>query len=253
MIMNTLKIINSGSSGNSYALIDNDNKILLLDLGLPAKEIKKAIDFRISDVVGAVVTHSHQDHSKAAADFEKMGIQIFTPYNIGVFFEGEHEERIHVKYGNFDMSAFALTDLNGKWMHTNADGSECPCYGFLITHPDMGRLLYITDTELIKWRFKDINHILLGVNYDKNMIDNENQSKRNHVFRGHLSIDTACDFVKANNSDALKNVIMCHLSSENADKDLFIEKMKKIVPVANVCVAERGVEIELRNKNECPF
>ena len=241
----TLKCIGSGSSGNSYAIIDNDNKILLLDLGLPAKEIKRAIDFRISDVVGAVVTHHHKDHSLAVADFEKMGIPVFAPY--------KNLEPMDFNDWQGTIQAFDLTDLNGKWMHTNADGSECPCYGFLITHPDIGRLLYITDTELIKWRFKDINHILLGVNYDKNMIDNENQSKRNHVYRGHLSIDTACDFVKANNSDALQNVIMCHLSSENADKDLFIEKMKKIVPQANVCVAERGLEIELRKKGECPF
>lgn len=242
----TLKCIGSGSSGNSYAIIDNDNKILLLDLGLPSKEIKRAIDFRISDVVGAVVTHSHQDHSKSVADFDKMGIPVFAPY--------KSLEPMNLRgMAGLKVQAFDLTDLNGNWMHTNADGSECPCYGFLIEHNKLGRMLYITDTELIKWRFKDINHILLGVNYDKNMIDNENQSKRNHVFRGHLSIDTACDFVKANNSDALQNVIMCHLSSESADKDLFIEKMKKIVPQVNVCVAERGLEVELRKKGECPF
>lgn len=32
-------------------------------------------------------------------------------------------------------------------------------------------MLYITDCELVKWKFKDINHILLGVNYDKDLID----------------------------------------------------------------------------------
>lgn len=239
----TLKCIGSGSSGNSYALIDNDNKILLLDLGLPAKEIKRAIDFRISDVVGAVVTHHHKDHSLAVADFEKMGIPVFTPY--------KSLEPMDFNCWQGTIQAIDLTDLNGKWMHTNADGSECPCYGFLITHPDMGRLLYITDTELIKWKFRDINHILLGVNYDKDLIDNENQSKRNHVYRGHLSIDTACEFVKCN-SDSLETVVMCHLSDSNSDVDSFIGKMKKVVPWANVCIAERGLEVELKD-NKCPF
>ena len=56
MIM--LKVIASGSSGNSYALIA-DNEILLLDLGVKALEIKKNIDFRISDVVACLVTHNH--------------------------------------------------------------------------------------------------------------------------------------------------------------------------------------------------
>lgn len=54
-----VRCIGTGSSGNSYALYDNSGKILLLDLGVSAKDIKKAIDYRISDVVGAVVTHEH--------------------------------------------------------------------------------------------------------------------------------------------------------------------------------------------------
>ena len=114
-------------------------------------------------------------------------------------------------------------------------------------------MIYATDTELIKWKFKDINHILLGVNYDKDLIDNEDSAKVNHVYRGHMSIDTACDFVKANNSKDLQNVIMCHLSKNNADKDLFIDKMKKTVPNVNVDVAQPGKEWLLRNPNECPF
>lgn len=113
-------------------------------------------------------------------------------------------------------------------------------------------MLYITDCELIKWKFKDINHILLGVNYDKDLVYNDNP-KANHVFRGHLSIDTACDFVKANDSDSLQNVIMCHLSSENADKDSFIAKMKNVVNGANVDVAVAGKSWDLKNPSECPF
>ena len=54
-----IRCIGSGSSGNSYALYDDNNKILLFDLGLPRKEIMKAIDFRISDVVGCLISHEH--------------------------------------------------------------------------------------------------------------------------------------------------------------------------------------------------
>lgn len=56
MIM--LKTIATGSSGNSYALM-NENEILLLDLGVSTKVIKKAIDFRVSDIVGCLVSHGH--------------------------------------------------------------------------------------------------------------------------------------------------------------------------------------------------
>lgn len=54
-----VRCIGTGSKGNSYALYDDSNKILLLDLGLPKREIAKAIDYRVSDVVGCVVSHGH--------------------------------------------------------------------------------------------------------------------------------------------------------------------------------------------------
>ena len=187
------------------------------------------------------------DHSRSLKDFKSIGIPVFAPYE-------KFEPHFYTKiYGEFEVKDFPLTTADNRWTHTNADGSECPCYGFLITHPEIGKMLYITDTKLIKWRFKGINHILLGTNYDKDLVNVDNQSKANHVFRGHLSIDTACEFVKSNNSNDLQNVIMCHLSSENADSDSFIEKMKKVAKNANVDVAEPNKEWVLSNPNECPF
>lgn len=240
----TLKCINSGSSGNCYILTCNNEK-LILDCGLPIKVIKQGLDFDLQGIQGVLITHCHKDHSLAVDDFKKMGFEVWRPFL-------DEKKTKKKRFGSFNVSCFDLTDLQGNWMHTNADGTECPCYGFLIEHSELGRMLYITDTELIKWKFKNINHILLGVNYDKDLLDSENKSKRNHVFRGHLSIDTACEFVKCN-SDSLETVIMCHLSDSNSDVDSFIGKMKNVVPAANVCVAERGLEVELRKKGECPF
>nr|DAV18933.1 MAG TPA: Pyrroloquinoline quinone [Bacteriophage sp.] len=174
-----------------------------------------------------------------------MGIPVFAPYI--------SEKSMKIGNRDFRVQAFDLTTIDGSWTHTNADGTPCPIYGFLITHKEMGRMLYITDTNLVKWKFKNTNHILLGVNYDKDLIDRDNTGKANHVFRGHLSIDTACEFVKSNNSNDLQNVIMCHLSSENSDKDSFIEKMKKVAGNANVDVAEPNKEWVLRKGDECPF
>ncbi len=240
-----LKCLGSSSAGNCYLLTSNSGETLILDCGIPIKEIKKGLNWNIKDVVGVLCTHQHLDHGKSVKDFETMGIPVFAPYrSLKPMIIGDYRLKIQ---------AFDLTTVDGRWTHTNADGSECSCYGFLITHPEMGKMLYITDTELIKWRFKDINHILLGVNYDKDLIDRDNTGKANHVFRGHLSIDTACDFVKANYSDSLQNVIMCHLSAENADSDSFIEKMKKVACGANVDVAKPGESWYLKNPSECPF
>lgn len=241
--MMKLKCIATGSTGNCYTLTSDSGETLILDCGIPIKAIKKGLDWNVKDVVGVLCTHQHSDHNKSLKDFINMGIPVFAPYLSLESMKMETE---------FNIRMFDLTTIDGNWTHTNADGTPCPIYGFLITHKEMGRMLYITDCEVIKWKFKDINHILLGVNYDKGLVDTDNP-KANHVFRGHLSVDTACDFVKANDSDSLQNVIMCHLSSENADKDSFIEKMKNAVNGANVDVAVAGKSWDLKNPSECPF
>lgn len=240
-----LKCIATGSSGNCYTLTSDSGETLILDCGIPIKEIKKGLNWNIRNVVGCIVSHVHSDHSKSVKDFESIGIPIFAPYL------GNSCKSMNM--GEFTVKPFDLTTIDGNWTHTNANGEPCPIYGFLITHKEMGRMLYITDCEVVKWKFRDINHILLGVNYDKDLIDRNNTGKANHVFRGHLSIDTACDFVKANYSDSLQNAIMCHLSAENADSGSFVEKMKKVAKNANVDVAAAGKSWELKNPSECPF
>lgn len=49
----------SGSSGNCYSLTDESGKILLIDAGIPLPEIKKLIDWKVGDVVGGFISHSH--------------------------------------------------------------------------------------------------------------------------------------------------------------------------------------------------
>lgn len=240
-----LKTVATGSSGNCHLLIADNGETLVVDCGVPIKEIKKGLGWNIKKVVGVLCTHQHLDHSRSVKDFNDIGIPVCTPYVallMNQFLQNSY----------FSVRTFDLTTTDGKWTHTNGDGSECPCYGFWIQHPEMGTMIYATDTELIKWRFKNVNHILLGVNYDPELLSGDD-AKKNHVVRGHMSIDTACEFVKANASDQLQNVIMCHLSKENADAGKFIEKMKKAVPNVNVCIAEPGMELLLKNPGECPF
>ena len=88
------------------------------------------------------------DHSRSLNDFKSMGIPILAPYL------GDSCKSMNM--GEFTVKPFDLTTIDGNWTHTNADGTPCPIYGFLITHKEMGRMLYITDCQVIKWKFKDI-------------------------------------------------------------------------------------------------
>ena len=243
--MVTLKCLASGSSGNCYVL-ENDKEKLLLDLGLTKSEIVKGMGYDISHVVGCIVTHKHKDHSKSQRDFQDIFIPVYAPY------EQESKNIGKKKFGNFTVMSIPMLDKNMEiWQHTNSDGSQCPCYGFLITHPDMGKLLYITDTKLITYIFlkQKINHMLIGTNFDEETITSD-IAKRNHVITGHMSLQQVTKFVKINETNSLRNVIMCHLSEENSDAEHFINEMKKVVKNANVNVAKVGFEVDV---NEVPF
>lgn len=55
-----MRVISTGSkAGNCYALKSDSGEILLLDFGCDSKRILKEINYRISDVVGAVLSHEH--------------------------------------------------------------------------------------------------------------------------------------------------------------------------------------------------
>lgn len=75
-----LKCLGSGSSGNGYLLIASNGETLIIDPGIPIKEIKKALNWNVSCVVGAVCTHHHTDHAKSVKDLEQMGIPVLKPY-----------------------------------------------------------------------------------------------------------------------------------------------------------------------------
>lgn len=239
-----LTCLGSGSTGNCYVLKDNSGKMLILDAGIPIMKIKQGCSWKVSDIVGCVATHKHLDHSKSVSDLEEMGIPVYKPYEDNSYIGG---------YGEFGIVSVPMNDVHGHFKHTDADGTECPCYGFIIKHPEMGRMLYITDTEFVRWRFKDISHILVSCNYQKKYISEDNLSKQLHVIRGHMELETCADFVKTNTSDTLQNVIICHLSANNAVAEEMVARIKEVAGTANVDVAEAGKTWELASSNQCPF
>ena len=117
----------------------------------------------------------------------------------------------------------------------------------------MGRMLYITDTEFVRWRFKDIDHILVSCNYQKKYISEDVTGKRLHVIKGHIELETCAGFIEANTTDALQNVIICHLSANNAVQEEMLARIKEVAGMANVDVAEAGKTWQLFNYETCPF
>lgn len=56
--MNTIQVVGSGSSGNTY-LLTCGTETLILDAGCRFREVKIALGFNIRPIKGVVVTHEH--------------------------------------------------------------------------------------------------------------------------------------------------------------------------------------------------
>ena len=107
-----IKILGSSSSGNSY-IYEVDNEILLIELGIKFKDIKKALDFDLSKVKGSIITHSHGDHTKGVKEALSCGIDVYMSKGTieelelnnhrlhGFEYDGEYPKYKMFKIGNF--------------------------------------------------------------------------------------------------------------------------------------------------------
>lgn len=181
------------------------------------------------------------DHSKSVAEINKMGIPVFAPYESLDRIEADEKVMLAEKFGNFIIRAFQLPH-NGT--------RNC---GFFI-EVDGQKILYMTDFEYCPYVFakQKINHILIECNYQQELVDRDLPNYE-HKIRGHCSLDTCKEFIKVNATDSLQTVILCHLGQETTEPEECVAEIQKIVPLSNVCVAERGLEVELSKKGECPF
>lgn len=241
-----LKVIGSSSKGNGYALVA-ENEILLLECGCPFKEVKKAIDWQILKIKGCLLTHGHSDHSKNTKDYLKAGIPVFTNEETkqaiedipGAQFYSVPEFR-PVQIGYFRCIPFYIPH-NGT-----------SCYAWLIEHPEMERLLFATDFEYIPYNFKkqQIQHFLIEANYQEQFIDKDIPNYE-HKILGHASLETCIGAIKANQSPNLRTVIMCHLGAGSSAGKYFINEMQKETGRnVNVDCAVPGLVVEV---NKDPF
>lgn len=125
---------------------------------------------------------------------------------------------------------------------------ETKSYGFYITHPEIGKLLFLTDFEYCPFSFKDlkVNHIMIEANYQNDLLDMDSVNFE-HKVRGHCSLDTAESFVRHNNSPQLRNIVIVHTNPNTIDEKGAVERIKGIVDYdVNVCVAYPGMEMELK-------
>lgn len=215
-----LIVIGSNSSGNGYAL-DDGKEILLLEAGCKYKDMSKAIGHRIDEVVGCITTHRHGDHFKYALEYSRNGIPIFgcmdavdsQPFEYGKKYVLETEKTTHL--GNYDIVPFN-------------NYHDVEIYGYLIRHPQMGIMLFSTDSYKIGLTIRGINHFLIEANYEDSLLKENvhkgriSKAQSDRIMLSHMSLNYCINYLRECEADkTAKTITLCHLSDRNSEQEMF--------------------------------
>jgi phosphoribosyl 1,2-cyclic phosphodiesterase len=242
-----LKVLGSSSKGNLY-IMESESQVLLIEAGIRLSEVKKAIGFDVSKIVGCLVSHEHGDHAAYINDFTKATIDVYCSRGTAINFNVHH--RLHKIYAG---SLVQIGEFKVLPFDVRHDAAEP--FGFLINHPESGNILFLTDSFYSEFTFKDLNNIILEVNYDKEILEANIQSGRlnkkikNRIITSHMSLDTAKELLAANDLTKVNNIILIHLSDGNSNAVSFKREIEQAIG-KTVTVADCGTEILL---NKTPF
>ena len=220
------KTLASGSTGNCY-LLETDEGSLLLEAGIPISRIKQSLNFNFTNIKGCLITHEHGDHSKAIKDIAKLGIDIYSSRGTFKALGCTSHRYIPMapkqakNIGEFEVLGFDVE-------HDVAEP-----FGYLIRHKE-NKLLFVTDTYYLKYKFKDLTHIAIECNYVESKLmhlveeDYLNVNQAARVIKSHMSLENLVEFLKINDLNKVKEIHLLHLSDGNSDINIIKNEIRKV-------------------------
>ncbi len=223
-----IKVMASGSTGNAYQVSDGKTS-LLLDAGIPLKRIQEGLGYRVTEIAGCLVTHSHQDHSKAIKGLARLGVDIYTSRGT-IDACGLAGHRIKPVKSLQEVTVGSFKVLPFDVQH---DAPEP--LGFLITSMATGeKLLYFTDTYYLKYRFNGLTHIMAECNYDldtmRQSVDDGNVPEfvAKRIIKSHMSLEHLIDMLRANDLSRVRQIYLLHMSKNNSNDTKYRESIQRL-------------------------
>lgn len=220
-----LRVLGSSSNGNCYVL-DNGGEALIIEAGVKFTEVKKALDFNLSKVVGCIISHQHGDHAKYIKAMVDCGFYTLALPEVWAAKQLFGQRTIAIvpykgyKLGNFKIVPFPACH-------------DVPCVGYLIEHPACGRLLFLTDSCMCENTFKGLDNIMVECNYShKSLVKAIKEgrtplSQRERLLTSHMELGTCKEFLTANDLTNVANIVLLHLSENNSDEPYFVSEIER--------------------------
>lgn len=236
-------VLASGSSGNAYIVGDGTTS-LLLDAGIPLRRIAEGCGFAMHELGACLLTHEHKDHSASAQKLAMRSVDVYaSPGTIRAC--GLSGHRIHPvrAFDAFDVGSFRILPFDV--VHDAAE----PLGFFCTSVKTKERLLYVTDTRYIRYRFDGLTHILIECNHDVEGVRESVKQGALHlelgkrIIRNHLSLERLVEILRVNDTSRLRQIYLLHMSDDNADAEKMIHEVR--------CATGAEVYVGERNKPQC--
>ena len=228
-----IKIIASGSGGNCYRVSDGKTA-LLLDAGVSIRQIREGCGFRLGEVRGCLVTHSHKDHGKAVGELLKTGVPVYMPKGEIAALGLERHHRLYglegsqEEYESFTIGTFTVLPFRAE--HDTPEP-----VGYLMASAATGeKLLYFTDTYYLRYRFTGLTHIIGECNYSDELLWEKIQggdtaaARAKRLFATHMSLDNFLGFLRASDLSRLRQIYICHMSDSHGDEAKIREAVQRL-------------------------
>ena len=237
-----LKVLGSSSQGNCY-ILENKNEALIIEAGVRFIEVKKALGFDIRKVSGCLITHQHNDHAKYIKAMVESGFptlaleEVWTAKGVTGSRAYCIERGKGYRFGRFKVLPFDACH-------------DVPCVGYLIDHPETGRIMFLTDSCMCEYVFPGLNQVMIECNYsDAKLVEAINAgrtlpSQRERLMTSHMGLNTCKGFLCANDLTNVANIVLLHLSDNNSDEKNFVSEIERQTGKV-VYAAHTGLEIEL--------
>lgn len=217
-----LKVLGSSSSSNGY-LLENDREALMIESSVRFAEVKMAFGFNIGKFAACLGLHFHSDHAKHIKDVIAARISVLVPAEVfsaaGIdpqtSFSRALDPRKVYEAGNFRVPLFELQH-------------DVRCFGYMIHYPEMGTILFVTDTGCISYEFAGINNMLIEANYCEEIVyqfiyDNRlNAMHKDSVEHSLMSIQSCLRFLSETDLLGVNNIVLIYLSNYNRNDQSFL-------------------------------
>lgn len=224
--MINIKTLASGSSGNAY-ILDDGHSQLLLECGIKYRDIQIALDFDTKDIAGCLITHEHKDHTKGLKDVLRAGINCYMSQGTA---DAEAIDHHRIKIVEARKN-FTIGDWKVMPFEVEHDVNEP--FGYLIMNKQGERLLFATDTYYVRYKFKDLNYIMIECNYSLEILDDNIANgivplaMKYRLLKSHFSLDNVIGFLKANDLSKVEEIHLLHLSGTNSNEIEFKNRVQE--------------------------